>query len=303
MLRHLVTGGRSSAVSSKLSTFSCFSDLIWRRPHLQVGDSAEISKTFTQNDVKLFLELKGDTNPLHLDENFAKNTRFGKPVIHGVLLNGLVSAVLGTKLPGYGCVLLSQDIRFPAPLHAGEEVVARAQEKALKKSLAFISVSCVATDGGRTVMEGAVKVLIPGLPTMMSTGTGTSQISKGKAHDSATAIVREVIQFWAKARIPTRQEYNIVVKLKDLHGKWQGFKKNSGRKTDSQKHKEEEFTDILDNLFYIAHADAMSMINIEEDRMFLEAQREKGRRSMGPIDTKLTKKKRNGADSETRCKS
>lgn len=158
MFHHLVTGG----ISSHLSNRSCFSNLIRRLSHLNVGDSAEISRTFTQDDIKLFSELTSDTNPLHLNEVFAKNTRFGKPVVHGVLLNGLVSAVLGTKLPGAGCVLLSQDIRFPAPLHAGEEVVARAQVKALKRSLAFISVSCIATDGGRTVMEGVVKVLIPG---------------------------------------------------------------------------------------------------------------------------------------------
>ncbi|XP_073420023.1 hydroxyacyl-thioester dehydratase type 2, mitochondrial [Dendrobates tinctorius] len=162
MLHHLVTGGRSLASSSNLSVLSGFSNLIRRLSHLQVGDSAEISRTFTQKDVNLFSELTGDTNPLHLDEAFAKNTRFEKPVVHGVLLNGLVSAVLGTKLPGDGCVLLSQDIRFPAPLHAGEEVLARAQVKALKRSLAFISVSCVAANGGRTVMEGTVKVLIPG---------------------------------------------------------------------------------------------------------------------------------------------
>ncbi|XP_063796942.1 hydroxyacyl-thioester dehydratase type 2, mitochondrial [Pseudophryne corroboree] len=160
MFRHLVTC--RTALCTALSLSNWFSKLtLYRLVHLQVGDSAEITKTFTQNDVKLFSELTGDTNPLHLDEAFAKNTRFGKPIVHGILLNGLVSAVLGTKLPGEGCVLVSQDISFTAPLHAGQEVVARAEVKTLKRSVVFMSVSCIATESGQTLMEGTVKLLIP----------------------------------------------------------------------------------------------------------------------------------------------
>jgi 3-hydroxybutyryl-CoA dehydratase len=90
------------------------------------GDSASLSKTITNADVVLYAALSGDTNPVHLDDTYASKTRFGRRIAHGMLVAGLVSAVLGTKIPGPGAIYAGQTIRFLKPVYLGETITATA---------------------------------------------------------------------------------------------------------------------------------------------------------------------------------
>ena len=94
------------------------------RTEFIIGESAHISKTVSDADVELFAKVTGDYNPVHLDEEFATNTRFKGRIAHGLLSAGLISAVLGTKLPGSGSIYLSQSLRFIHPVRIGDRLTA-----------------------------------------------------------------------------------------------------------------------------------------------------------------------------------
>lgn len=95
-------------------------------PDWSVGDSAEFSKTITDADVTLFVAVSGDTNPFHVDAEFAAQTRFGRRLVHGMLTASFISTVIGTKIPGTGVLYLGQTLRFTEPVFIGDTVTARA---------------------------------------------------------------------------------------------------------------------------------------------------------------------------------
>ncbi len=90
------------------------------------GDSASFSKTISDEDVRLFATVSGDVNPIHLDAEYARATRFGRRIAHGLLVAGLISAVIGTTIPGPGAIYAGQTLRFLRPVYLGDTVTVTA---------------------------------------------------------------------------------------------------------------------------------------------------------------------------------
>jgi len=133
-----------------------------RFEELELGQSAEFGKTISSEDVALFAQITGDSNPVHLDEAAAAKSRFGGRVAHGMLTAGLISATLGRKLPGPGCVYLSQTLRFTAPVRIGDTVTARVEviEVIIPKRRVKLSTVCTNQNGDK-VVDGEAILLVP----------------------------------------------------------------------------------------------------------------------------------------------
>jgi len=129
---------------------------------LRVGQTYSRRNTVTDEQVRLFAAATGDTNPLHLDEEFARGTTFGGRIAHGMLTAGFVSAVLGTEFPGLGTVYLSQTIRFLRPVRIGDRVEVRLEVLELipGKGRARLATRCFNQDGDE-VFTGEAVVIPP----------------------------------------------------------------------------------------------------------------------------------------------
>ena len=124
------------------------------------GDSAEITKTIEQADIDAFAEVTGDHNPVHVDEEFAKTTRFGKRIAHGMLTASLISSVLANKLPGEGSVYLGQTLQFVAPVFPGDEITARVTVKQIREDKPILKLETICLNQrDEIVIRGEATVL------------------------------------------------------------------------------------------------------------------------------------------------
>lgn len=122
---------------------------------LQVGQKAARSLTLTAEHVRTFAEMTGDYNPLHFDEQFAANTKFGKLVVQGGLTTGLLHALVAMDLPGPGTVFLSQNWKFTAPVYIGDTITAEAEVLKLHETKPVSQLRMrVSRQDGETVLEG-----------------------------------------------------------------------------------------------------------------------------------------------------
>lgn len=129
---------------------------------VQVGESAEFSKTVTESDVVLYAGITGDFNPAHVDEVQASRSRFGGRIAHGMLSAGFISACIAMRLPGPGTIYLSQSLRFTRPVKIGDTVTARVEvlEWNEDKRRARLQTTC-RNQHGEVVIDGEALVLVP----------------------------------------------------------------------------------------------------------------------------------------------
>lgn len=128
---------------------------------LKIGQSAMFGRTVTDADIAAFAGVSGDTNPIHLHDGFARTTRFGQRIAHGMLSGSFISTVIGTKLPGPGAVYVSQTMAFMAPVMIGDTITAVATVTAIDEKRRRVTLKTQCLNGEKIVIDGEAVVLVP----------------------------------------------------------------------------------------------------------------------------------------------
>ena len=128
---------------------------------LKVGDQFTTDRTVTDELIRAFAEVSGDYNPIHLDEEFARNTRFGKRIAHGMLSGAFISAVLGNEFKDLKIIYLSQTLKFTAPVFIGDTVTTTATVTNIREDKNIVTCETVCTNqNGEKLVTGESKIMI-----------------------------------------------------------------------------------------------------------------------------------------------
>jgi len=127
----------------------------------KVGDSVRIVKTITDEDIHAFADVSGDHNPLHLDDDYARQSRFGRRIAHGMLTASLISNAIGNHLPGRRALYLSQTLRFTAPVFPGDTITAELTVVKIREDKPILTLATICTNQrGERVIEGEAVVMV-----------------------------------------------------------------------------------------------------------------------------------------------
>ncbi|HVO67956.1 MAG TPA: MaoC family dehydratase [Syntrophales bacterium] len=135
--------------------------MINERTNFTVGEEATLTRTISDDDIRTFARISGDENPVHMDDGYAKGTMFKGRIAHGMLVAGLISAILGTKLPGPGSIYMSQELRFLAPVRPGDQVTARARITEWNPDKGRVTLSTdVSNQEGVAIISGEARLVM-----------------------------------------------------------------------------------------------------------------------------------------------
>lgn len=127
---------------------------------LEVGMSASCAKTISESDVYTFAGITGDNNPVHVNAEYAATTMFKERIVHGMFSAGLISAVLGTKLPGPGAIYIDQTLKFKAPVMIGDTLTATATVTEVNTARRRVVLETICTVSGKTVASGSATLMV-----------------------------------------------------------------------------------------------------------------------------------------------
>ena len=127
---------------------------------LQPGEKASRTTLISDDMIRVFADLTGDTNPVHLDDTYAAGTRFGRRIAHGMIAAGLISAALANDLPGPGTVYLSQTLQFKAPVYPGDTITTTVEVKSVRPDKPIVTLATFCKNqNDQVVLEGEAIVL------------------------------------------------------------------------------------------------------------------------------------------------